>query len=348
MGFTTYLAFTTISCIIAIGILPIIIKAAKERGVFEKNDVRKTHLEQVSSFGGIGIILAFVAPLLVLIQSGVHTPLFAFFLALPLFVTSLLDDIYGLKITLRFSVHAAIGYALYKLGFTVVNFEGFDFVNAGATMLFTIILINAYNLIDGINGLAGGLGVIASLTFGTVLTIQGDQEMAMACFAYTGALLGYLAFNFGKKAQIFMGDNGSTVLGFLTAVMAMSILKPEVSGGVQTTNLVLVFAVISIPLVDAFKVAIMRMLQHKSPFRPDRTHIHHLFTDNFFSHPMACMIIYGWTIVQVTVAVLLPFFYAIQILTAFTILPYLLVKALRNSSNLATAAKKSGIRQVAG
>ncbi len=322
--------------------MPVIIHLAEKRGVFEENDERKTHTERVSSFGGVGIMVAFTMPILLLIYSGTNSPVAAFGLAIPLFAISLLDDIVGLKVTLRFAVHAAIGLTLYNMGFSVIHWAGLPLLNAGATVLFTILLINAYNLIDGINGLSGGLGVIGCLVFGTVLSFRGEYDMALACFSFAGALLGYLSYNFGKKALIFMGDNGSTVLGFLTALMSMAILRDEETGAATGNNLAIVLAVVSIPVADVFKVAIMRAYRGKSPFSPDRTHIHHLYTDHLLSHPTACLLLFGWTLVMVTLAILLPVAYAFQVLVVLSVVPYLLARALRSTNHIIDAQKKSG------
>jgi UDP-GlcNAc:undecaprenyl-phosphate/decaprenyl-phosphate GlcNAc-1-phosphate transferase len=336
MEIAIYLVFTAAACILSFGIMPFIIRLAEKRGVFEENNERKTHTERVSSFGGIGIMAAFAMPMLLLVLSGKSNSVAAFGLAIPLFVISLFDDIYGLKVAIRFAAHAAIGLALYQMGFSIVLWQGQPLLSAGATMLFTMLLINAYNLIDGINGLSGGLGVIASLAFGTVLSLRGEFEMALACFSFAGALLGYLHYNFGKKALIFMGDNGATVMGYLTALMAMIVLNGEggLVAGKSNNNLALVLAVVAIPVIDVFKVALMRAVNGKSPFHPDRTHIHHLFTDNLFSHPTACALLYGWTLFLVVLSVMLPSLFAFQLVAALTIVPYLMAKAFRLTNNL--------------
>jgi UDP-N-acetylmuramyl pentapeptide phosphotransferase/UDP-N-acetylglucosamine-1-phosphate transferase len=314
--------------------MPVIIHTARERGLFEANDERKTHLEQVSSFGGIGIIAAFSIPILLLIYSGTNKAVAAFGLAIPLFLISLLDDIFGLRVTYRFIVHALLGSTLYLMGFSVLDLSSYPIFDAVSTIVFTILLINAYNLIDGINGLAGGLGIISAVVFGMALAQQGQHDMALACFSFAGALLGYLNFNFGKKALIFMGDNGSTVLGYLTAIMALAFLNSDATNGAIVYNYALVLAVVSVPVADVFKVAIMRFLKGKSPFRPDRTHIHHLYTDKLLTHPTACLLLYGWTLTQVALAILLPSAYSFQTIGILTIVPYLFVKALRSTKEL--------------
>lgn len=346
MDITIYFAFLAIALIIALGIMPLIINLAKHKGFYEANDERKTHTERVSSFGGVGIFLAFMLPVLVLVEPNSFSPILAFGLAVPLFIVSLLDDVYSLRVAIRFSVHAAIGLALYQLGFSVANFEGLPIINAGATIIFTIALINAYNLIDGINGLAGVLGVISSVVFGVVLGMRGEHQLALACFAYTGALLGYLAYNFGKKAQIFMGDNGSTVMGLLTATMAMAVLKSDASAGFGA-SFPIVLAVVSVPLVDMFKVSLLRVLRKRSPFSPDRTHLHHLLTDNLLSHPAACTVLASWTIVQVCLASFLPAVFSFQTVAVLTIVPYLMVNGLRSTNSIFGASQKGEVRSIA-
>jgi UDP-N-acetylmuramyl pentapeptide phosphotransferase/UDP-N-acetylglucosamine-1-phosphate transferase len=347
MNLSLYLLGTSAALAIALGCLPLIIGLAKKRGLFEENNERKTHPEQVSSFGGVGIMVAFAIPMIFMVHDGASSQLIAFSLALPLFAIGLFDDVAGVKVAVRFAVQAAVGLALYRLGFKVLNLGGLWPLEAAATTLFTMLLINAYNLIDGINGLAGGLGALASTVFGVALAAKGQHEMALACFLYVGAVVGYLRFNFGKTAQIFLGDNGSTVMGFFMALMAMSVLGTEKSAGAGS-SMALVLATVSVPVADLFKVAFFRALRKQSPFRPDRSHIHHLFTDKMLTHPAACAVLYGWTLALVCLAAFLPAFFPLPTVLLMTIVPYLIAKALRSNLALPVFGERRGVGTVAG
>ena len=335
MELTTTIVFFAVAFGLALCAMPIIIKIAKQLNYVEENNERKLHTEKVSSFGGIGILAAFVGAILLVMKPGLDSPVMVFALAIPLFALSLMDDVFHIGVTIRFVVQALMGLALYEMGFQILLFDGFWFLNLGATTLFIMLMINAFNLIDGINGLAGGFGLIGSVVFGTLLANHGSYELALACFAYAGAMLGFLGFNFGKKARIFMGDNGSTVLGFFMAVMVLGIFKAEgTSDDVFSSSAwLVVLAVVSVPMADVFKVMTFRMAHFRSPFSPDRTHIHHLFTDGLLSHPMACAIMHGWTLLLVGIAIYFPLVFTVTTIIIAAMGPYTLAYSLRILGN---------------
>ena len=159
-------------------------------------------------------------------------------------------------------------------------------------------MINAYNCIDGINGLAGGLAMINALVFGLMFWYIGSINMAIMAFALAGALFGFLHFNFGK-AKIFMGDNGSTVVGFVLAIFAIQYMNIQPNLAETTALPAIVFSIIFIPMVDFLKVIFTRMLRGKSPFYPDRTHIHHQFLSLGLSHKSVCYILYSINIMMI-------------------------------------------------
>ncbi len=332
-----------VSFFLAAGITPIIINISKKVGLFERRDERKTHVGKVSNLGGAGIILAFALPVLTFAKPSTLGQLVPLALAFPLFLASLTDDLLGIGITLRFILQAMLGLLLFEMGFQIIDLDGHWLLNLGATVFFTMLMINAYNFIDGINGLAGGLGVIGSVVFGAMLVGFGETNLALACLAYGGALAGFLIHNFGKKSQIFMGDNGSTVLGFMMAFMVMAILK---NGGVNggTASWPIIFAVLAIPVADVFKVFAFRLLRLKSPFSPDRSHIHHLLVDELLSHPVASTILLSWTVVLVCTAYCYPKSFTLPWCLAIVAIPYILAKSIRILHNKITTHPVAALR----
>lgn len=109
----------------------------------------------------------------------------------------------------------------------------------------------------------------------------------------------------------------------------------------------IVLAVISVPFVDMFKVSLLRVLRKQSPFRPDRTHIHHLLTDKLLSHPAACTVLVAWTIVQVCFACFLPAVFSFQTVAVLTVVPYFMANALRSTIGSSGASQKGGIQSLA-
>jgi UDP-N-acetylmuramyl pentapeptide phosphotransferase/UDP-N-acetylglucosamine-1-phosphate transferase len=165
-----------------------------------------------------------------------------------------------------------------------------------AQYTFTILAItgitNAFNLIDGIDGLAGGLGFMSLTITGIFFTVAQDYNVALIAFSLAGGLLGFLYYNF-NPARVFMGDTGSLVLGFVIAVLCVRLLQydnPNISLVLPHAP-VFAFAVVLIPVFDTLRVFSMRTWKGKSPFSPDKTHIHHLLTSNGWSHSFTSKLI---------------------------------------------------------
>lgn len=164
-----------------------------------------------------------------------------------------------------------------------------------SSMFIFIALINAVNLIDGIDGLASGFGILASTFFGVDFYILGHFAWAMLCFAMAGALFAFLLYNvFGNANKIFMGDTGSLVLGlFITTATLKFININAVSSGPFSINFApaLAISVLVLPVFDTLRVFSIRIANGQSPFHPDKRHIHHLMLRLGFSHKASTAIL---------------------------------------------------------
>jgi UDP-N-acetylmuramyl pentapeptide phosphotransferase/UDP-N-acetylglucosamine-1-phosphate transferase len=163
------------------------------------------------------------------------------------------------------------------------------------TVFVFIVIINGFNLIDGIDGLASGVGIITSTTFGAWFWMNGYISYAIFSFSFVGSLSAFFWLNvFGKKNKIFLGDTGSLVTGFVMAVLACSYLKLELPAhGVTTISSApsVVCGILIIPLFDSLRVFILRILQGKSPFKADRQHLHHRLLELKYTHLKATLIL---------------------------------------------------------
>ena len=288
----TFILFCT-AFLSAVIFIPFAIKTGRSGGWFEANDERKTHREKVSPFGGIAIYFATAIALASVVRPGMYAPVMAFALALPLLIVGIMDDLSGIGISTRMVLHVLLGVLVFEMGFQI-SVSGNWMLDLAGTVFTVALLINAYNFIDGINGLAGSLGLVGSLFFGFLFLASGQNGMAAFCLAYAGSLTGFLVYNFREKARVFMGDSGSTVMGFFMAVMLMAFLKTDAPPG-GNSSWPIILALVGIPVFDLFKVCAFRVFRGRSPFCPDRTHIHHLLTDGLFSHPLAAFLLAGWT-----------------------------------------------------
>lgn len=283
-----------LALLVALVIIPFIIDWARSLGLLDQPDHRKIHTEKVSNLGGIGIFTAwmiamgcFLLPLSPGLMAGVM-------LVVPLFVLAIIDDVNKVGVTTRLVFQALTGVIAYELGFKLEVVENMWLLNQIATVLLFMTVINAFNLIDGINGLAGSLGLVGSLAFAYYFINHGQMAPGLAALAYGGALSGFLYYNFRRRARIFMGDNGSVVMGYFMALMMILVIEHPAGDTQQTLPLVQFgLSTIFLPTVDMGRVFFFRLMRRRSPFYGDRTHLHHYFVDNGFSHPVASTLLAG-------------------------------------------------------
>lgn len=172
--------------------------------------------------------------------------------------------------------------------------------------IFTIIvIINAFNLIDGINGLSGSIGALISLVLGSWFFLVDRMELAIVALSLAGAIFAFLKYNI-TPAKIFMGDTGSLLLGIVCSILALEFiefhnLQPNHQYAFNSVPAVAI-GILILPLFDTARVFTMRAMRGKSPFYPDRTHIHHLLIDYGFSHMQATSILVGVNVFFIMIA----------------------------------------------
>ena len=166
------------------------------------------------------------------------------------------------------------------------------------TVFVFIVITNGFNLIDGVDGLAGGIGVITSFVFGIIALlmsdIPGQVDMAVIAFTLMGALLAFLKYNF-HPAKIFMGDTGSLVVGMILSILAINLIKHGlVTETIKFPNKgpLLAIVILAIPLFDSLRVFIARIIRGRHPLYPGRGHIHHALLDLGLGHKRTALILY--------------------------------------------------------
>ena len=165
------------------------------------------------------------------------------------------------------------------------------------TLIWIIGITNAVNLIDGLDGLAGGISFLASLSFGIFFWVQGSMLSAEICLALAGAVAGFLVFNL-PPAKIFMGDSGSLFLGFFLALLP---LLGQESDGAEI-GLISAATILSVPIFDTFAAMYRRKKAHVSFFTADKGHLHHLLLKRVESSRAVLMIIYGMNLILAVAA----------------------------------------------
>lgn len=235
--------------------------------------------------------------------------------SLVLFFVGVKDDIIGTSPVKKLFANILVGLILVLMGeiqirglHGVFGVETIPHWGAVFLSLFTyIVVVNAMNLIDGIDGLAAGVGFIASSVFGTWFLLSQEYTLASLSFSLSGALLGFLIFNF-SPAKIFMGDSGSLIIGMLLSVLSIKLIEYPVERIhpflVKISSPMLVIAVLAYPLTDTLRIFFIRAIKGQSPFSADRNHLHHRLLDCGYSHAKTVIIIYVFTLVTVGVSLL--------------------------------------------
>ncbi len=233
--------------------------------------------------------------------------------SLVLFFVGVKDDIIGTSPVKKLFANILVGLILVLMGdIRITGLHGVFGVQEiplwGSIFLslFTyIVVVNAMNLIDGIDGLAAGVGFIASSVFGVWFIFANEFTLAALSFSLSGSLLGFLIFNF-SPAKIFMGDSGSLIIGMFICVLSIKLIEYPMSRlddfWVHISNPIFVVAALAYPLTDTLRIFILRAVKGQSPFAADRNHLHHRLLDCGYSHAKTVIIIYIFSVLTVAVS----------------------------------------------
>lgn len=286
---------TSLAFFITFSAIPVIIQVADAKKLFDIPDARKVHLTPIPSLGGLGIFAGLILAFLVTFPLQL-APEFQYFMAaaLVIFFLGLKDDILVISpIKKLIGQFIAAFLIIYKGGIQIHSMHGFlgvyelpEVTSLALTYLTVIVIINSFNLIDGVDGLAGSLGLMTALIFGSYFYYIGQVPYATLSFILGGSLLGFLIFNH-SPARIFMGDTGSLLLGLMNAILVVKFINVADNPGISlplTATPAIGFAILMVPLFDTIRVFSLRILNRRSPFSPDRNHIHHLLLDRGLSH----------------------------------------------------------------
>ena len=312
---------------------PSLIKVAILKRLFDApGDTRKLHTRMIPTIGGIIIFAGTVFSYSLWFPSGrLHDPVlvintmedykYIVSTLLVMFFVGVKDDIIGTAPVKKLVAHVLVGMVLVLMAniriISMHGIFGIEVLPYWASVflsLFTyIVVVNAFNLIDGVDGLAGGVGFIASSAFGAWFALAGDYAMAALAIALSGSLFGFLFFNF-SPAKIFMGDSGSLTIGLIISILAIKLIGYDVSMIhnkfiVTVSKPIFAMAVLVYPLIDTLRIFIYRAVQGISPFSADRNHLHHRLIDIGCSHKKTVLIIYTVNIFIIGLALALSALY---------------------------------------
>jgi UDP-GlcNAc:undecaprenyl-phosphate GlcNAc-1-phosphate transferase len=293
----------SVSFIISFLAIPVVLQIAEQKKLYDVPDERKVHTHAVASLGGVGIFGGFLLASLLSIQGQTNFEFqYYFAAALVIFFLGLKDDLVVLSASKKFIGQMVAASILIHLGQlrldSMYGLFGIEKLDEGFSLALTyltiIVVINSFNLIDGIDGLAASLGVLTMVIFGTYFLLNGEQYLAYALLAYAlaGSLVAFLIFNH-HPAKIFMGDSGSLMVGLINAILVIKFINVAHNPDVKmhfTSSVAIGFSILVVPLLDTLRVFSIRIFNGKSPFTPDRSHIHHLLLNWGLGHTAVTLV----------------------------------------------------------
>lgn len=309
-NYVRILISSLVSMAITIKSIPLIIKFGDHKSLMD-NPIkqRSSHFVPIPTFGGVALFTGTMIGyhLWNYGEEGLllHKMIVGFVV---LFFLGLKDDILVLD-PIKKVLSQIIAAALVVIGsdLRLDNFFGIFgiyevsyLVSITFTIFFFLVIINAFNLIDGIDGLSAGIGMINTFFLGLWFLVNSHWSLAAFALCLSLSLLGFLFFNFSKTQKIFMGDTGSLIIGYVITILSIKFIHLNSSHSFRTDTFVsapiLVLVSLSIPLFDFLRVLIIRIITRRPPWKGDRLHLHHILIDLGLSHIQASFVLYVVTI----------------------------------------------------
>lgn len=314
------LASLITSFILTFLLTPLVIGFFKKKNIMDIPGGRKIHTDNTPSMGGIAIFLGVILAILIWMPlRGLGTFKFFFGAIAIMFVVGLRDDLVPVRPSVKLAAQLLSSCMVIFLMdvrlralYDIFTISEIPYVLSVLITVFTFIVItNSYNLIDGLDGLASSIGIIAFFVFGIFFFLVGQIYFAMICFGFIGALIAFLNFNW-EPSRIFMGDTGALLIGFVLSVVSIKFIDfnyflPEDTPFKLNSSVGVAVAIIIIPLFDTLRVFISRALKKRSPFSPDKTHIHHMLMRLGYSHSQTTLIMIVLNLVIIGIALSLDF-----------------------------------------
>lgn len=293
--------------------IPVIITVSERKRLFDIPDERKVHQTPIPALGGLGIFAGFMISVLISLPFQ-NNPEIKYLLAatVVIFFLGLKDDILIISPVKKFIGQVIASFLIIYCAeiqlFSLHGILGFNELPEAVSLLLTyftvMVVINSFNLIDGVDGLAGSLGVIATTFFGFYFLLVDQFSYAIVSFGIAGSTVAFLIFNY-QPAKIFMGDTGSMLIGTITSVLVIKFIAVAQTPGVALplkAAPAIGFTVLAVPLLDTLRVFAIRIMNKRSPFAADRNHIHHILLDCGLNHRMVTLSLSLFTLVATTLA----------------------------------------------
>jgi len=286
--FINYIFIVCLSALITAIAIPSILHVARARHLYDDlGHFRKQHDHGIPRLGGVAIFISFTITVLVFsIFDTSFSPSYLITASIILFAMGLKDDLSGVNSSTKFFVQFIVSLILVVLGdirltsmYGILGVYDLPYIfSVALSILVVLLIVNAFNLIDGIDGLAATTGIIANSAFTVLFIYMRHYELAVVSSALVGAIIGFLKFNI-TPAKIFMGDTGSLMIGLISVVMAIKLIELDkftntITPGVNAVP-ALTVAILIGPIFDTIRIFFIRITNGTSPFVADRNHVHH-------------------------------------------------------------------------
>lgn len=287
---------------------PLIVYLAYKKKILDKPNFRKLQKRPVPVLGGMSV---YMAMLIGMAAGNFFYPtgeLFTAFVAISvMFYVGLLDDIIGLSVLSKFIFQMAAISFLWFFGYRLDNLHGLfgiyqlpQWVSYMLSVIAGTGLLNALNMIDGVDGLASGLGIFTCTICGLFFVRHGDPLMALIAVVLVGALIPFFVCNvFSRKYKMFIGDSGSLILGTVAYIFCCCMLISKKYYPLDNYLISMMLTIFAIPVFDTLRVMLVRIIHKTSPFRADKKHLHHIFVSLGMPHFMI-----SFTILSMAVLIL--------------------------------------------
>ncbi|NDP21556.1 MAG: undecaprenyl/decaprenyl-phosphate alpha-N-acetylglucosaminyl 1-phosphate transferase [Paludibacter sp.] len=278
--------------------MPLVLNIAKNRNFVVKPNKRTSHEGIIPNIGGINIFISFLLTVFMFSYGIISELQFTIIGVFIILIVGFVDDLIDVKplwkligeLTSAFFLIVVSDVRLSSLHGFLGVYELSVMVSYSLSFFVFIVIINSLNLIDGVDGLASGLGILYCIFFAAYFHLTGNINLAISAYAMIGSLTVFFIYNvFGKKSKIFMGDSGSLLLGYMIALYVFEFCKLNVNNSIlpvynMSAAPAVAVCVLSIPLFDTIRVMLTRIKKGVSPFHPDKNHIHHLLLKTGLKH----------------------------------------------------------------
>ena len=297
--------------------MPVVIEIAKKYNFVVSPNKRTSHRGEIPNVGGINIFVSFLVTVFLFSFEVFSTVQFTLLGLFVILLVGIIDDLINIKVSSKLFGELLAGFFLIVIAdIRLSSLHGFLgvyeiplMVSYFLSFFVFIVIVNAMNLIDGIDGLASGLGILYSLFFAIYFQLTNHPDLSITAYAMVGSLIVFFLYNvFSNKKKIFMGDSGSLLLGYIFNVFIFSFCELNAAGDMPEKYQMIAapavaFTVLIVPLFDTIRVMITRIKKGYSPFRADRNHVHHLMLSLGLNHRQVTFILMGLSVGFIVIAI---------------------------------------------